>query len=305
MNISSYFIRDRALFGGFPSQKLVEELEENGVRYFVNLTFSHEYKIVPYTTKYTSINYPISDYKVPTDWCNFSKFIIQVSNIIQNLCDKEKIYIHCKGGHGRVGIVVAVLLCYMRNITPEKALIYTNEYHNNRVDMREKWRRIGSPQTVRQKKFVCKFFEPLYFYKSYKTSITFGFSNSSPHSVDIPNFGKFPTAEAALQAYKNPKNWKYVNAQMNASNSNISKLLGSKCEINKEWETQKIHIMKKILELKFEQHPEIKKNIMKTGLRELKNSCKIDSYWGIGYDQKGRNILGKILCDLRMKFYNE
>ena len=37
MNNSSFFIKDRALFGSFPSQDSVSELETLGVRYFVDL----------------------------------------------------------------------------------------------------------------------------------------------------------------------------------------------------------------------------------------------------------------------------
>ena len=65
----------------------------------------------------------------------------------------EKIYIHCKGGHGRVGIAVASLLCYIKNISVEESLKLTNECHKKREIMKEKWRNIGSPQTYNQKKF--------------------------------------------------------------------------------------------------------------------------------------------------------
>ena len=38
MNYCSYFIKDKALFGSYPTQQSVEELEQEGVRYFVDLT---------------------------------------------------------------------------------------------------------------------------------------------------------------------------------------------------------------------------------------------------------------------------
>ena len=38
MDNSSYFIKNRSLFGSFPTQESVQELEEHGVRYFVDLT---------------------------------------------------------------------------------------------------------------------------------------------------------------------------------------------------------------------------------------------------------------------------
>ena len=38
MNNCSYFIKDRAMFGSYPTQEAVQELEHEGVIYFVNLT---------------------------------------------------------------------------------------------------------------------------------------------------------------------------------------------------------------------------------------------------------------------------
>ena len=76
--------------------------------------------------------------------------------------DDEKIYIHCKGGHGRCGIIVSCLLCYLFNYTSTKALELTNMYHNNRKVMNERWRKIGSPQTDKQKEFVHRLFKPIY-----------------------------------------------------------------------------------------------------------------------------------------------
>ena len=46
MEYASFFITDKALFGSFPTQAQVEELESTGVRYFVDLTNPNESKIV-------------------------------------------------------------------------------------------------------------------------------------------------------------------------------------------------------------------------------------------------------------------
>ena len=65
MDKSSYFIENRALFGSFPDQSSVTELEKEGVRVFVNLTYDHEKKISPYQTNYQKISFPIPDIEVP------------------------------------------------------------------------------------------------------------------------------------------------------------------------------------------------------------------------------------------------
>lgn len=162
MKRSSYFIKDKALFGGYPTQENVDFFESINVKYFVDLTFSGEKHIIPYKTTSEYLRYPIVDQCGPKDWNNFAQFIYTLSKIIFALEVDEKIYIHCKGGHGRAGVVVACLLCHIYKIGPSRALIKTKEYHNNRLEMRQKWRKLGSPQTKLQKSFVYNFFNPLY-----------------------------------------------------------------------------------------------------------------------------------------------
>ena len=131
---------------------------------------------------------------------NFAKFIIKLVDIINNT--KKKIYIHCRGGHGRAGLVVACLLCYINKTSPDKSLEQTKNFHSQRKEMREKWRKIGSPQTRKQKSFIFKLFKPLHFYKAYKCGPTVGLSNLSLHNIHIKNIGIFKTSLAAYEAYR-------------------------------------------------------------------------------------------------------
>lgn len=57
MNRCSYFIQNKALFGSYPTQESVLELEEHGVRYFVDLTHNGEKNTTPYETKYKYIRF--------------------------------------------------------------------------------------------------------------------------------------------------------------------------------------------------------------------------------------------------------
>jgi predicted NAD-dependent protein-ADP-ribosyltransferase YbiA (DUF1768 family) len=57
--------------------------------------------------------------------------------------------------------------------------------------------------------------------------------------------------------------------------------------------------------LKFNQNPEIKENLMNTGLRIIISTDINDSYWGMGKNLQGNNMLGKILMKIRNKFYEE
>lgn len=295
MERTSHFIKNKALFGGYPLQEHVDLLESSGVRYFVDLTCIGEKRITPYTTKYEYLHYPIPDRRVPTNWVSFAKFIIKVGDIIKNLKTSQRIYVHCKGGHGRSGVVVACLLCYLYKLTPSDALSKTKKYHSRRKEMREKWRNMGSPQTRSQKHFVTKFFEPLYIYKNYTKYFSSGFNNDADISVMVPGFGFFPTATSAFNAFKDPSNIEYVgNLEMETNIAQIRKICAS-CRTREDWDNIRESVMYIVLRFKFNQHDFIRKNLLNTGLRPI--------FWG-KFDNSSQNMLGKLLVKLRKKLYN-
>ena len=154
MDNCSYFIDNKALFGSFLSQETVEMLENEGIRVFVDLTFHHERNIQPYKTKYAYVPYPITDNGIPDTKITYSAFIVHLCDIISSLESSEKMYIHCKGGHGRSGMVVSSILMMLQGKSASEALESTRQYHQNRKKMRDKWRSIGSPQTFSQKMFI-------------------------------------------------------------------------------------------------------------------------------------------------------
>jgi len=300
MERCSYFIKDKALFGSFPTQASVERLEEHGVRCFVDLTGFEERKTIPYRTKYKYIKYPILDHTTPKNWKTFAQLILQICKQIRELGKKEYIYIHCKGGHGRAGIVVACTLCHYYNISPEEALKITTRCHSKRPEMREKWRKLGSPQGKRQKDFVLKFFRSLrYDNRLILHGYAQGMSNHSPHSVDIPEVGLFPTAHHALQSFRSPSNSEYIEKLKQG-------IYDPSCidHQKREWETHKVQHMYRILNLKFTQHANLRKNLINTGLRPLIKVSK-DSFWGDGGNGQGKNMHGRILAQLRTKFLDE
>lgn len=53
--------------------------------------------------------------------------------------------------------------------------------------------------------------------------------------------------------------------------------------------------------LKMQQHPYIKDKLRESGNTPLAEFSKSDSYWGIGEDGNGRNMLGKIWESIRAK----
>ena len=71
------------------------------------------------------------------------QFIPQLSSIVQQ--HDEVVYVHCWGGHGRTGIVIALLLVVLYNLNVEEALRLTELYHSKREQAR-----LHSPQTSAQ-----------------------------------------------------------------------------------------------------------------------------------------------------------
>lgn len=232
METSSFFIEGKAMFGSYPTQESVDILEEEGVRCFVNLTHDDETKIAPYTTKYKYISFPIADYGIPTDRFLFSKFIYQLCETIRSLPTGELVYIHCKGGHGRAGIVVSCVISEIFSVDTLTALRYTSECHSKRSVMRDKWRRIGSPQTTNQKQFVHDTFRECFISNRHVLSI------SSNYSVTI-NGKQYSNALEAFDA------------------------------LLKEYTGTKIDLLRLIMTLRMEQHPGLKETLIHTYLMRL------------------------------------
>lgn len=165
MDKTSFFIKNRALFGSYPSQDAVKELEQNGVRYFVNLTCPDEKFIEPYTTQYTKIDYPIVDKGIPTDIISFCRLIVYCGNVIRNLPSNLRLFINCRGGHSRSALLVVCILCHLFSIPVSEALDYTTRCHGSRSVLRDKWRKIKVPQSYIQKKFVHQLFKQIHLQK--------------------------------------------------------------------------------------------------------------------------------------------
>ena len=292
MNKSSHFIEDRALFGSYPTQEDITYFEDVGVKYFVDLTTEFD-NLDTYTTKHNYIKFPILDRKVPLNIKEYSQFILKTLDIINNLKEGEKIYVHCKGGHGRAGVVVATLLVLYRGVTPTDALLLTNQYHSQRKEMKERWRKIGSPQTNSQKKFIHKLFNPLYFTRV-SNGFKSGLSNLSNNKVTIDD-KTYDNAELAYQALKLCE----LNVEYKTDVKNIyyfRNYAEKKFNIKDE---DKLKIMKNIITTKYAQNDDIRNNLLNIGLRPIIYSCNRDKFWGIDKHGDGSNNLGVLLTDIK------
>lgn len=69
--------------------------------------------------------------------------------------------------------------------------------------------------------------------------------------------------------------------------------------LRQDWEEAKDDIMRKAVLAKFTQHDELLEELIGTGDAVLIEHTANDAYWGDGGDGSGKNMLGKILMEVR------
>jgi ribA/ribD-fused uncharacterized protein len=66
-----------------------------------------------------------------------------------------------------------------------------------------------------------------------------------------------------------------------------------------DWEQVKDDVMREAVRQKFLTHADIQKVLLATGDEELVEATSNDYYWGCGTNGTGKNMLGKILMEVR------
>jgi hypothetical protein len=153
MEYCSIIIKDLAYFGPSPTQEIADKLVAEGIDVFVDLT-TKEDRTLPYTVDH-KINYPIKDNNIPDNLSSFIFFIKQLELLI---IKNRKIYIHCRAGHGRSGMVSACLLAEVKKYSPTYAVKLITGYHKDREIMKDKWRNKLCPNSEIQRRFVKEHF---------------------------------------------------------------------------------------------------------------------------------------------------
>lgn len=288
MDTCSYFIKDKALFGSYPNKpEVMNELVDVGVKYFVDLTTEKE-KMRLNVYDYGDLgylNYEVKDRYIPENIYEFVLFIHKISNIIETLEEGELIYIHCKGGHGRCGIVVSCLLCYIYKYTSTQSLEMTNKYHNDRKVMNERWRKVGSPQTDKQKDFVHKLFKPIYLDNIHTKNTYYPLHNMFNCSIKCDNI----YYKNINTYYYSMKDRKFFRELTNCKNFyKFKKIIENITENNIQG--NEINILKYIIRIKYYSNNEVQDILKRTLLKPIK------------YTEDNINT-GKILEEIRKEEY--
>ncbi|KAL6046962.1 ADP-ribose glycohydrolase ARH3 [Balamuthia mandrillaris] len=144
---SNWVIPGRLLAGAYPGDRkepqhteVVHTLVNNaGVQTFVCLQTAKElgsfrdYKPIAKAANpsVSFLHFPIQDGAVGED-----EEVVQLVERLSRLIKEERnvpVYVHCWGGHGRTGTIIALLIANLYQVGSEEALSRTGKYHNSRL----------------------------------------------------------------------------------------------------------------------------------------------------------------------------
>jgi N-glycosidase YbiA len=135
---------------------------------------------------------------------------------------------------------------------------------------------------------------------------------ADPHG-HMSNFKKAPmtiygrtwnNVEAPYQAQKTKDPAEY-NQIWEAKSAREARELGQNVSIRDDWDTARVSVMKECVLAKYTQHADLREQLLETGDEELIEDSPVDSFWGCGSDGAGKNMLGKILMEVRDELRNK
>jgi ribA/ribD-fused uncharacterized protein len=134
----------------------------------------------------------------------------------------------------------------------------------------------------------------------YSVSDEYGeFSNFAPYPIRLNN-KLWPTSEHYFQAQKfrddaHQEEIRNLKSPMVAARMGRSR----KRPLRKDWESVKVQVMREAVLAKFTQHDDLRALLLSTGEANLVEHTTNDPYWEDGGDGSGKNMLGRILMEIR------
>lgn len=134
----------------------------------------------------------------------------------------------------------------------------------------------------------------------YSVSDEFGqFSNFAPFPIRVDG-ERWPTSEHYFQAQKF-EDKAYRQRIQKARTPMLAAQLGRdrKQKLRRDWESVKVGVMRTAVLAKFAQHEELREMLLSTRDAKIIEHTENDDYWGDGGDGRGKNMLGRILMEVR------
>jgi len=134
----------------------------------------------------------------------------------------------------------------------------------------------------------------------YRTGDPFGeFSNFAAYPIKLKEV-EWPTSEHYFQAQKfadtpHEEQVRQADSPMTAAKMGRERFR----PLRPDWESVKDDVMRAAVLAKFQQHPKLRDLLLRTGSARIVEHTRNDAYWGDGGDGKGKNMLGRILVEVR------
>jgi N-glycosidase YbiA len=125
------------------------------------------------------------------------------------------------------------------------------------------------------------------------------FSNFAPYPFKLDG-DLWPTVEHYFQAQKF-EDKVYKNKIRKSNSPMLAARMGRdrKQKLRRDWESVKVGVMRAAVLAKFTQHEDLSVLLLSTGEFKLVEQTENDNYWGDGGDGSGKNMLGRILMQVR------
>lgn len=144
--------------------------------------------------------------------------------------------------------------------------------------------------------------ECVYFYISSYSVL----DNTSAHQVKIWD-KMFPTAEHAYQWKKYAESHPHVAERVPLALSpyEVKQISDAyKKEVSSAFLSSKIAVMEEILRAKYAQHKDVEDALTRSGNKNIMENSPTDSFWGIGADGQGENVIGVLWMKIRKEYSN-
>lgn len=134
----------------------------------------------------------------------------------------------------------------------------------------------------------------------YRTKDEYGcLSNFAPYPITLAG-RVWPTSEHYFQAQKFAGTEHEEAIRLAASPMVAARMGRDRSKpLRADWEAVKDDVMRDGVRAKFTQHPELREALLATGDAEIVEHTANDAYWGDAGDGSGRNMLGRILMEVR------
>ena len=158
---NSYKVDDRVYAGEYPAtanetlgRRDMERFARFGITHFIDLTENCE--LLPYTQwlreSQRHIRFAIKDCGVPSENSQVKRLLETITGILKN--KENKVYIHCRGGIGRTGTIVACYYAmFLREYGPVCDLLQRQYSQCPKSAYRD------TPETLEQKRFIMQFID--------------------------------------------------------------------------------------------------------------------------------------------------